>query len=176
MDSETLIKAVSSVMKKWTKQRKAEERGRARSRREAMTRYYRVSIKDAAFAVMEEAYLKASAGGTLPASARQIMYAARPMVLRLTGGDIWKNSSYFTQKLLPDFVEEYPVATEDWDVVYDARGHMAGWGGFSGDNGRYPEQASATASALSGSRSGGSTGRRGGFFRRGRAPSSTRPP
>jgi hypothetical protein len=45
-----------------------------------------MSIKDAAYAVMKEAYLKASDNGQLPAKARQIMYAARGDILRLTGG------------------------------------------------------------------------------------------
>ena len=34
-----------------------------------------ISLKDAAWEVMEEAYLKASNDGKLPANARQIMYA-----------------------------------------------------------------------------------------------------
>jgi hypothetical protein len=71
------------------------------------------SIKEAAFAVMEEAYLKASAGGTLPANARQIMYAARPLVLARTKGKCWGDSAYFTQTLLPDFVEQHAEETAD---------------------------------------------------------------
>ena len=81
-------------------------------------------IKTAAYKVMQPAYEKASGNGTLPANARQIMYAARPMVLELTNGKIWKNSAYFTQTLLPDYQEEYPEKTADWDIVYDARGHL----------------------------------------------------
>jgi hypothetical protein len=81
------------------------------------------SIKDAAFDVMEEAYLKASAGGTLPANARQIMYAARPFILEATG-QAKLNDAYFTQTLLPAFMEENADLTSDWDVVYDARGHL----------------------------------------------------
>jgi hypothetical protein len=82
-----------------------------------------LSIKDSAYEVMEEAYLKASAGGTLPANARQIMYAARPHILSRTGvGRL--NDAYFTQTLLPAFMEENPDLTSDWDVVYDARGHL----------------------------------------------------
>lgn len=81
------------------------------------------SIKDAAYAVMTEAYLKASAGGTLPANARQIMYAARPFILETTGIKKLK-TAYFTQTLLPGYLEENPQTTKDWDVVYDARGHL----------------------------------------------------
>jgi hypothetical protein len=82
-----------------------------------------VSIKDAAFDVMAEAYQKASANGTLPANARQIMYAARPYILVTTGCEKL-NDAYFTQTLLPTFIEENPNLTETWDVVYDARGHL----------------------------------------------------
>ncbi len=70
---------------------------------------------------MEVAYLKASANGTLPANARQIMYAARPYVLA-EAGECWRDSSYFTQTLLPDYMEEYGI--DDWNVVFDARGHL----------------------------------------------------
>jgi Protein of unknown function C-terminus (DUF2399) len=82
-------------------------------------------IKDAAYAVMKDAYLAASANGTLPANARQIMYAARPLVMLRTGGKCWEESSYFTQTLLPDYVAAHLDETADWDVVYDARGHFA---------------------------------------------------
>ena len=83
-----------------------------------------LSIKDAAYNVMERAYMKASASNTLPANARQIMYAARPLVLELTGGKSWKKSSYFTQTLLPNFIDENPDTTSGWDVVFDVRGHL----------------------------------------------------
>ena len=45
------------------------------------------SIKAAAYSVMEQAYLAASANGTLPPNPRQIMYAARPDILAITGKD-----------------------------------------------------------------------------------------
>ena len=71
----------------------------------------RYCIKWAANDVMEEAYLKASANNTLPANARQIMYAARPLVLERTGGDCWKNASYFTQHLLPNQISSVSEST-----------------------------------------------------------------
>ena len=73
---------------------------------------------------MEQAYLKASDNNTLPANARQIMYAARPLILQKTVDKIWKNDSYFTQGLLPDYIEMHSEETANWDVVYDARGHL----------------------------------------------------
>ena len=77
MDSNKIIGAVTGVTKTWTKQRKAEERkASAVSRRREVMMFDRpTTIQDAAYAVMEEAYMKASANGTLPALARQIMYA-----------------------------------------------------------------------------------------------------
>jgi hypothetical protein len=82
-----------------------------------------VSIAEAAYTIMEQAYLRASANGTLPANARQIMYSARGYILAQTGLPKL-NDHYFTQTLLPNYVNENPRQTADWDVVYDARGHF----------------------------------------------------
>ena len=87
-----------------------------------MVRRRTVSVRDAAWQVMEEAYLKATANGTLPAHARQIMYAARPHIQATADRDLGARfDQYFTQQLLPDYIEENGV---DWNVVYDARGHF----------------------------------------------------
>jgi hypothetical protein len=119
--ADDILAGVTTVTKAWTKQRKAEERqASARWRRDqVMSRADRWTIKDAAWDVMEEAYLKASANHTLPANARQIMYAARPRVQDKTGEQL--ESKYFTQVLLPDYINEYEP---DWDVVFDDRGHF----------------------------------------------------
>jgi DNA topoisomerase VI subunit B len=86
------------------------------------------SLKEAAYAVMKDAYEKASenllGGPRYPANARQIMYKARPGVLALTGGKSWKNSQYFTQSLLIGYLEDNPDETAAWDVVFDDRGHF----------------------------------------------------
>jgi hypothetical protein len=51
--------------------------------------------------------------------------AARREIILLTGkAQPWKHSSYFTQHLLPDFMEAHPDLTANWDVVFDARGHF----------------------------------------------------
>ena len=68
---------------------------------------------------MEEAYNKASGDGKLYAKARQIMYAARPQIIEMTGKPL--KDVYFTQTLLKDYLEEY---NPDWKVVWDARGHI----------------------------------------------------
>jgi hypothetical protein len=133
MKGDMLMKAVESVTDPWRKQRKREEKGRPEvkaRRRKVMCYEYeystRVTIKDAAYECMEEAYMKASAGGTLPAHARQIMYAARPTILAKAhdrhGQPYELTDIYFTQTLLPDYMSEHGCA--DWDVVFDARGHF----------------------------------------------------
>ena len=121
MKSDAIIGAVQGVTKKWAKQRKKEEREASAlmNRRYAMTRCSHTSIKDAAWEIMEEAYLKASANDTLPALARQVMYAARPYIQRTADRKLV--DQYFIQTLLPDYIEEEGV---DWDVVFDARGHF----------------------------------------------------
>lgn len=120
----TILSLVQSVTKSWAKQRKAEERHDiARMRRyEAMTRSYKESTKDVAWDVMEAAYLKASSNGELPAHARQIMYAARGEILKRTGRQKL-DDQYFTQTLLPNYINEHPEAA-GWNVVFDARGHF----------------------------------------------------
>jgi len=117
--------ALQDVTKTWTKQRKAEERGRSsRARRwDRMVRYERVTIRDAAFRLMEDAYMKASDSGRLPTRPRQVMYAARPQILELTDKQVL-DDRYFTQTLLPNFIAENPGRCSSWDIVWDARGHF----------------------------------------------------
>ena len=124
MKSDAIIGALEGVTKKWAKQRKREERDtNARANRGyVLVRRHHVTIRDAAWEVMEEAYLKASAGGRLPAHARQIMYAARPKIQQLADTPPGKGfDQYFSQQLLPDYMVETGVA---WNVVFDARGHL----------------------------------------------------
>ena len=87
-----------------------------------MTYRRSITIKEAAYDVMAAAYLKASANNTLPAKARQVMYAARGKIQERTGKSL--DDRYFTQTLLPDFMAENPELTADWKVVFDARGHL----------------------------------------------------
>jgi hypothetical protein len=106
----TMEALVVDATKNWTRQCKAEIRdASARLRRaEALDREARkrkLTQKEVAFQVMEEAYLKASADGTLPANARQIFYVARPLIVALLGGTSI-TSQYFTQTLLPAYLEE----------------------------------------------------------------------
>ena len=119
--------AVRAVTKDWARQRKAEERDRNAvcNRRMRLVRSDRTTLREAAFDVMEEAYSYASAGGPrgrLPVKPRQIMYAARPKILRMTGRESL-DGQYFSQTLLIDYMETYDCS--DWDIIWDARGHFA---------------------------------------------------
>lgn len=124
---ESAIKAVSSKWKEAKRQADRENRVYSRQLKELRKAEKRrqLSVKEAAYIAMTGAYMLASSNNTLPANSRQVMYAARPMVIELTGKTTpWKKSSYFTQHLLPDFVDAHPELTADWDVVYDARGKL----------------------------------------------------
>src|SRR5262249_50225524 len=124
-----LQKCVASVATAWKREKRQADRD-DRLHEEQLERLRRqrqsqvLTITEAAYRVMGESYGKVSDNGTLPANARQIMYVARPLVLKLTGGKCWRRSSTFTQKHLPNFVRNNPEMTASWDVVYDARGQL----------------------------------------------------
>jgi hypothetical protein len=128
--TQALREGVQAVTKHWKAlKRQADEADRVRVRdleywRKHQQRQY-LNVKEAAWQVMAQAYRLASDEGRLPANARQVMYAARPLIMALTNRNPpWKESAYFTQHLLPDFLEEHPTLTSGWDVVFDARGHF----------------------------------------------------
>jgi DNA topoisomerase VI subunit B len=138
--SDDISSAVKSITKGWkAEKRKADKNDRISSSQYAKLRGYRtISIRDVAFDVMEAAYNLASSNGEYYANARQIMYAARPEILKRTGKDEL-NDVYFTQTLLKDYIEE---RDPDWKIVWDARGHIIephtnekiGLGGIEVDN------------------------------------------
>jgi Topoisomerase 6 subunit A/Spo11, Toprim domain len=117
-----MLDAVEAATSKWARQKKSEERhpGMIRYRVSRMTKEPRTTQKEAAWTILEEAYLAASGNGTLPALARQIFYQARPKIMALTDHKEL-HYGYFSQTLLPDYIEEHDVS---WNVVYDARGHF----------------------------------------------------
>jgi len=109
-----------AVTKDWAKQRRAEERDAARR---FQRDYYFVrepSLKDIAYEVMPQAYMKASGNEKYPANARQVMYAARPLIQPRINKPL--DDQYFCQTLLPDYLNEHPEL--NWDIAYDARGHF----------------------------------------------------
>lgn len=135
MKGELITKAIEEVTGPWSKQRKQEMRGRpevrARRRTTLNNEYQfspRVTIIEVVEKYMPKAYMKASSGNILPAHARQIYYAMRIHVLAEArdrhGNPLEFKSVYFTQTLLPQYMKENPAQTNDWDVVFDSRGHL----------------------------------------------------
>jgi hypothetical protein len=120
--ADDIIDVVETATCKWTRQVKSEERhpGNIRYRTSRMTREPRTTQKEAAWEVLDAAYMAASGNGALPASARQIYYQARPKIMAMTG-DRELVYNYFSQTLLPDYIEEHGV---DWNVIFDSRGHF----------------------------------------------------
>ena len=128
--AKAIVDLIEGLTEKWAKQRKAEERdSSARLRRNDRFVYYvrPTSLKEAAYRVMRQAYMAASANNTLPANPRQIMYAARPEILRITEKRITEkenlDSQYFCQTLLPDYIREHGECA-GWDIAWDDRGHF----------------------------------------------------
>jgi hypothetical protein len=119
-----LLVDVEKVTKRWAEQNRREIReANARAdRRSAFAPSGRVTVVDAAYEAMEQAYLKASGGGTLPVKPRQIMYAARGHIQERTGKRL--DDRYFCQVILPDYCALNSDSTEGWDVVWDGRGNL----------------------------------------------------
>ena len=118
-----LLGDIEKVTKKWADQNRREirEANARASRRSAFERSTRITVQDAAWSIMEDAYLKASGGGRLPVKPRQIMYAARGRIQGLTGKRL--DDRYFCQTILPDYCAAR-CETEGWDIVWDARGTL----------------------------------------------------
>jgi hypothetical protein len=86
-----------------------------------MTEVRGMKLTKAADEVMTECYMKASDNDKLPATARQIFYVARPLIEERTDKPL--RYKYFSQTLLPDYINKHPECA-GWDVTYDDRGHF----------------------------------------------------
>jgi hypothetical protein len=119
--ADDIKKGLTKNLANFTKQRKAEEKhiSAGRWRMSRITEVRGKYLTEAANEVMEECYMKASDNNTLPATARQIFYVARPLVEQQTDKPL--SYAYFSQTLLPNYVNERGA---NWDVVYDDRGHF----------------------------------------------------
>ena len=121
--ADDLKAGLTKTLAPFTKQRKAEEKqsSAGRWRRSRMIEIRGEFLTEASDAIMEEAYMKASDNNTLPATARQVFYVARPLLQDRTEKPLIY--SYFSQVLLPNYIKKHNKET-DWDVVYDDRGHF----------------------------------------------------
>ena len=119
--ADDIKKGLTKNLASFTKQRKAEEKhaSAGRWRRSRVMEVRGMYLKEAADEVMKECYMKASDNNRLPATARQIFYVARPLIEERTDKPL--SYAYFSQTLLPNYINDHG---EDWDVVYDDRGHF----------------------------------------------------
>lgn len=115
------------IAKDWAKIKRKKKRSEQTTLKElesvVKAKDKKVTVKDAAYQVMEQSYMQASENNRYPANARQIMYQARPFILELTGKDKL-DDKYFTTDLLPGYINDNPETTANWDVIYDARGDL----------------------------------------------------
>jgi hypothetical protein len=119
-DFEDLTK---SVTKKWTQQRKAEERGR-RSRASRQYVYSdRIDFMEVADEILPEGYAHASGDGKYTVDKRQFYYAVRDVFLERTGREI--SAQYFSQTLLVKFMNRNPDLTADWRITASPRGTLS---------------------------------------------------
>lgn len=123
------LEDVAKILHKWEKLKRAkirEEKSYQRNLEELSKKDEpeEIDIIDACRTTVIEALDKASSSGKYPANARQVMYAARPLVFELAG-KFYKNDASYTQTFLPDWLNENPEAAAKYDVVYDIRGHMS---------------------------------------------------
>lgn len=116
-----LAKCLAGVTKEYTKQRKAEER----NARAFVSRRYmysdRVNFTEVASRIFPEAYRLASGDGTLPASKRQIYYAAREAFHQATGREIKQQRC---NMLLLQYMNTHRALTSSWRVTADPRGTL----------------------------------------------------
>lgn len=115
-----MMGSATSGWKRLKKQTGKTERVRCSQIQNLYSHSDRTTIREAAFEVMEQAYMMASANGRYYANSRQVYYAARGPILKRCNLTCL-NSQYFSQVLLKDYLEEFEP---EWKVVWDARGHL----------------------------------------------------
>ena len=122
VSAKDILGITKSVTKKWTKQRKAEERGR-RSRSSRQYVYsYRVNFTEVADNILPSAYAHASGNGTYTVAKRQLYYACRQQFLDQTGREL--KYDYFAGTLLVQYMNRHPGETASWKVTADPRGTL----------------------------------------------------
>src|SRR5262249_12266388 len=107
--------------KEWTRQRKAEERGRSRSTRE-YTYSDRTCFTDVALKLLPEGYAYASENGRYTVDKRQFYYAVRQKFLEQTGREL--KAAYFSQNLLIKYINTHRKETADWKITASPRGTL----------------------------------------------------
>ena len=98
INADDILGTADKVLKKWTKQRKAEERGRRSRASRAYIYSDRVDLTDVAAGILPVGYAFASGNGRYTVDKRQFYYAVRDQFREQTGREI--TADYFSQNLL----------------------------------------------------------------------------
>jgi hypothetical protein len=121
IDASDVIGVLKSSTKEWTKQRKAEERGR-RSRASREHVYSdRVNFTDVAHKILPDAYRHASGDGKYTVNQRNLYYACREKFRELTGRNL--EYQYFSGNLLRKYINTHSD-TAHWKITADPRGTL----------------------------------------------------
>lgn len=111
------------VAKDWARLKRSKRRSEQATIKELKqsnsTNTKQLKPKQVAFKVMEQAYMQASNDNSLPASARQIFYQIRPLILEYCS-ESWTYKSF--SGWLPEFIKKFPEIAGNWTVTYDPRG------------------------------------------------------
>jgi len=116
--SEAMWAATKTLHKEEEKRRRdAARQEKAARNRQRSTEGREPSLKEAVFAVLEEAVEKATGGGSLPTSARNLYYQVRPLIQLYTSKEL--EYPYFSQDLLTQYQDVHgPIE----GLYYDPRG------------------------------------------------------
>jgi hypothetical protein len=122
IDASDILEVTKKVTQKWTKARKAEERG-SRSRHSRQYIYSdRINFTEIADKIIPAGYEHASGGGRYTVSMRQMYYACREAFKERTDREI--EAAYFSQTLLRQYLNRNPEATATWKITADPRGTL----------------------------------------------------
>lgn len=121
ISGDDILSVTKSVTKKWTKARKAEERGRSRAYR-AYVYSDRVNFTDVVERILPPAYQHASGGGLYSVSKRQLYYACREQFKNETGREL--KYAHFANTLVVQYQNRNPSQTKDWKLTADPRGTL----------------------------------------------------
>src|SRR5215211_6555508 len=99
-----ILKITEKVTKEWTRQRKAEERGRRSRFSRAYVYSDRVNFTEVAHEILPGGYAHASGNGKYTVDKRQFYYAVRDQFFEATGREI--TADYFSQTLLVKYMNQ----------------------------------------------------------------------
>jgi hypothetical protein len=122
VNADDILDVTKAVTRKWTKQRKAEERGTRSFLHREETFSESLYFTDLAPDILPAAYQHASGGGKYSVGKRQLYYASREEFKQWTGREI--SANYFSNTLLVQFINRHPDIVCDWKITADPRGTL----------------------------------------------------